>query len=470
MIARAAELLWGPFTVFLLFAAGIVFSMGTGFFILRHPLFLLRETALSLFYSPQKRETAISPFEALCTALAGTLGTGNMAGTAAAIALGGPGAIFWMMVCALLGMMTKAAECTLAVRFRTRLPQGEYRGGAMYYMRDGLGGPWKAAAFVFTAAMAVSALGTTAVQPYTMAAAVETAFGLPKAVTIAAASLLCARVIFFGSRGIARFCAWMTPLLCILYTGGCIAAIWIHRDAVLPALSLILRCAFSKEAAMGGAAGAGLRRAISIGFSKSTFTHEAGMGSASIVHASADARHPAAQGLLGAAEVFVDTLVICMLTALVILTAGEKIWMSGAAGIDLTMAAFRASLGVWGDCLIAVCSVLFAFSTMVSWSFEFETSMEWLFGRHPLLYRALYILPPFAVAGLDPSAVWQLVDFCTGIVVIPNVTALLLLSGVFFRLFDEYVSKEHALHRPLKSSRGVLSVSPRRILSSQSRR
>lgn len=436
-LAALADTLWGPFSIALLAFAGILFSCGTGWFLLRHPFFPLREAWRSLFSHPDSPQK-ISPFEALCTALAGTLGTGNMAGTAAAIALGGPGAVFWMMVCALLGMATKAAECTLAVLYRQTLPDGSYTGGAMYYMKDGIGGIFQPIAFLFAGAMALSALGTTAVQPYTMADSVETAFHIPRGVTIALSAVLCTYVLFRGKKGITRFCTRMTPALCLLYVLGALIALFLHRAQLPAALASILQEAFLPSAAAGGTAGYTLRCVIAQGFSKSTFTHEAGMGSAAMIHAAANVKHPAAQGMLGAAEVFIDTPVICLLTALVILTAGPDVSLAGEPGIGLTMAAFRTSLGVWGDRLIAVCCVLFAFSTMVSWSFEFETSMRYLLGEKPRLYRTLYALSPVLTVFFDARSIWNLVDVCTGLVVIPNVLALVLLSGRFFPLFTAY--------------------------------
>lgn len=440
MLLKLGEALWGMPTVFLLLFVGIFFTVGTKAFIFLHPVLTVKEVFSSLFGGSSQNKTVISPFEALCTALAGTLGTGNMAGTAAAIALGGPGAVFWMMVCALFGMMTKCAECTLAVHFRQKTKRG-YVGGAMYYMRDGLGGAWRFIATGFAAAMALSSLGTTAVQPYMMASSIEKAFGIEPAATVTAASFLCAAVIFTGSRGSAKFCSLITPLLCFLYVGGCFAALFIQRGEILHALALIVTEAFSPAAAAGGVSGAAIRKAMSEGFSKSTFTHEAGMGAAPMVHATADCSCGASQGMLGAVEVFVDTLVICLLTALVILTAGDISEFGKTPGIEMTMEAFKSVLGEYGEIMISICCVLFAFSTMVGWIFEFETSMRWIFGEHPIIYRILYLLPPILVTGKSPEWIWHLADVCTGLVVIPNAVAIMLLSGEFFPLFNSYCQK-----------------------------
>lgn len=444
MTSSLGDILWGMPTVFLLLITGAFFTLGTKFFIIRHPIVTLKAVLGGLFKKGQKSHSAISPYEALCTALAGTLGTGNMAGTAAAIALGGPGAVFWMMVCAMFGMMTKAAECTLAVHFRVKTERG-FTGGAMYYMRDGLGGIWKFIATFFALAMAAAALGTTAVQPYMMAVSVKNAFGVNETATVLVSSLLCAAVIFTGSKGASRFCAFMTPLLCLLYICGCCAVLIINNDAVPNALSRIINEAFSPSSAAGGLAGAAMKKAMSEGFSKSTFTHEAGMGAAPMVHASADASSSAEQGLLGAVEVFVDTIIICFLTALVILSGGEI--QSNSPGIEITMNAFESALGYTGAVLVSVCCVLFAFSTMVGWIFEFETSMRWVFGDHPIIYRCMYLIPPLLTAQKSPEWIWQLVDICTGLVVIPNTVAILLLSDVFLGIFNEFGSKRIKNHR-----------------------
>jgi len=428
---RMAQALWGLPTVVLLLAVGAVLTVRTRGFFLFHPHALLRELA-------HPARGGISPFAALCTALAGTLGTGNMAGTAAAIALGGPGAVLWMMVCALLGMTTKAAECALAVRYRRRDASGGFCGGAMYYMRDGLGGVWRGIASVFAAAMAVSALGTMAVQPAVLAQAAQQAFGVPQGVSAATAVALCAAVLFRGRGGAARACTVLMPALCTLYLGMSFWAIWVHRAALPQAVALIFTGAFSPRAAAGGLSGAAVRRAMSVGFSKSTFTHEAGMGSAPMVHAAADARCPAAQGLLGAAEVALDTLVICALTAFVILTAGEGVWRGAEPGIGITLAAFRRTFGAASDGLLAICIALFAFSTMIGWIFEFETCAAWLFGPHPTLCRIVYLLPPLFVVGMGAGELWALVDVCTGIVTVPNAVALLLLGGAFAETVREY--------------------------------
>jgi len=440
LTSSLGDILWGMPTVFLLLTTGVFFTVGTRFFVIRHPMITLKAVLVGLFKSRAKSHLAIAPYEALCTALAGTLGTGNMAGTAAAIALGGPGAVFWMMVCALFGMMTKAAECTLAVHFRVKTENG-FAGGAMYYMRDGLGGVWELIASIFALAMAAAALGTTAVQPYMMAASVKSAFGISETVTILVSLLLCAAVIFTGSKGASKFCAFMTPLLCLLYIGGCLAVIIINRSAIPNAIYSIVSEAFAPSSAAGGITGAAIKKAMSEGFSKSTFTHEAGMGAAPMVHAAADTNSSAAQGLFGAVEVFIDTIVICFLTALAILSCNEKIWKNGAPGINITMSAFESVLGQTGTALIAVCCVLFAFSTMVGWIFEFETSMRWIFGEHPIIYRCVYLLPSLFVIRKNPLWIWELVNICTGLVTIPNTVAILLLSGVFFDIFNDFRTK-----------------------------
>ncbi|WP_286846261.1 MULTISPECIES: alanine/glycine:cation symporter family protein [unclassified Aminobacterium] len=436
-----AGVLWGWPMMILIFACGLIFSIRTGFFQITHLGYILNNTLGKVFRKETNRgEGVMTPWQAVSTALAGTVGNGNIAGVATAIAMGGPGAIFWMWIVAFFGMMTKMVEVSLAVEYREKDSQGNYYGGPMYYIEKGLGPKWKPLAKFFAAMMVLGALGTAVwVQPHTMGMAMREAFNIPPIWTATVAVLLTALVIIGGFKRIGVFCEKLMPFMCLFYIIASLVIIIANITALPNALVLIFKSAFGPTPAIGGFAGSAILLTMKRGMSRGMFSNEAGMGSAPMVHATAITDHPIRQGLFGAFEVFIDTIVICTMTALVILVAAPNIWHSGLNGVELTFSAFQQFYGKWGTGIVAIGVLLAAFSTMVGYYIEYETSVVYLFGQKAVrFFRWIYLIPPFIAVSLSVEFVWTIVDISTGIEGLPNMLALLLLSGKFVQLFNDY--------------------------------
>jgi len=432
-------LVWGPPMLILIVGAGLFLSVKTGFFSLTKLGYILKNTLLKMFSKESKGEGEVTAFQAVATALAATVGTGNIAGVATAIALGGPGAVFWMWFAAVLGMTTKYAEVVLAVNFREKTEDGRFVGGPMYYITNGLNMKWLAVIFAVFGAFAAFGIGNM-VQSNSVAAALETSFGVAPLVTGLVLAVLTALVIIGGIKRIGAFTEKLVPFMAAIYIAGGLIIILMNIAKIPAAFGLIFSSAFTGHAAVGGFAGATLARALRYGVARGVFTNEAGLGSAPIAHAAATTDHPVRQGLWGVFEVFADTLVICSITALAIITSG--VWEGGATGAALTTAAFDASLP-GGGYIVSIGIVLFAFSTIVGWEYYGERCAEYLFGpKVNFIYRILWI--PFVVVGAIGGLgfVWDLADTLNGLMAIPNLIGVLLLSGTVFKLTKEYFSKE----------------------------
>ncbi|WP_312702256.1 sodium:alanine symporter family protein [Sedimentibacter sp.] len=432
-------LVWGPPMLILIVGAGLFLSVKTGFFSLTKLGYILKNTLLKMFSKESKGEGEVTAFQAVATALAATVGTGNIAGVATAIALGGPGAVFWMWFAAILGMTTKYAEVVLAVNFREKTEDGRFVGGPMYYITNGLNMKWLAIIFAIFGAFAAFGIGNM-VQSNSVAAALETSFGVAPLVTGLVLAVLTALVIIGGIKRIGAFTEKLVPFMAAIYIAGGLIIILMNAAKIPAAFGLIFSSAFTGHAAVGGFAGATLARALRYGVARGVFTNEAGLGSAPIAHAAATTDHPVRQGLWGVFEVFADTLVICSITALAIITSG--VWEGGATGAALTTAAFDASLP-GGGYIVSIGIVLFAFSTIVGWEYYGERCAEYLFGpKVNFIYRILWI--PFVVVGAIGGLgfVWDLADTLNGLMAIPNLIGVLLLSGTVFKLTKEYFSKE----------------------------
>ncbi len=444
-----AGLLWGWPMMILIAACGIVFTLGTGFFQIRHLPLIFRETIGKVLRGEKAEgKGTITPFQAISAALAGTIGNGNIAGVATAIALGGPGAVFWMWVMALLGMMTKFVEVTLAVLYREERPDGSFYGGPMYYIEKGLGKRWKPLAMFYGVMMILGALGTAVwVQPSTMATAVERTFGIKPLYTVIASVVLTASVVFGGFKRIGRFSEKITPFLVIFYVFFSIGIIGLNILNLPAVFALIFKSAFNGHSAVGGFAGATLMLTIRSGAARGTFSNEAGLGTAPMVHATAITDHPCNQGLYGAMEVFIDTIVMCTMTALVILCAAPDLWASGQNGVELTFAGFNSLYGHFGYAIVTITVVLAALTTMIGYYFEYKTSVVYVFGDKPLtlfIFNFLWLVPPFIALEKPINFVWTIVDISTGIEGIPNMIALLLLAPVFFKTYKGWL-KERGL-------------------------
>lgn len=419
--------------VALLLGAGVWLTLRSGIFQLRGLPFILKNTVGTLFQKDNNRkEKGISPFQAVTTALAGTMGVGNIAGVATALVAGGPGAIFWMWVGAFFGMTTKYAEIFLAVKHRRRDKDGRYYGGPMYYMQDSTGS--RTLGCIFAALCAACSFGIgNMTQVNSVSTAMRDAFAVPTWVSGVVVATIVALVVFGGVKRIARFNELMIPAITIVYLCCSGAFLWIHRAGISDAFALIFREAFHLRTAAGGLAGYGISRALSTGLSRGVFTNEAGLGSAPIAHSSADCKSPAHQGVWGIFEVFLDTIVVCTITALIVLIAGNGcLWQSGLDGAPLTSAAFADVFGSFGGKFVAVSLLIFAVSGMLGWCFYGESALNYLFrGNQTAIrgYRLAYLACIIIGAVAQVAFVWRLSDCLNALMAIPNMIALFRLRG-----------------------------------------
>lgn len=468
-------IVWGPLGLGLLFGTGLLLTVRTGGFQLRRCGYWMRHTLgailtdRSVTAHTAREEQAISQFQSLCTALASTIGTGNLVGVATAILSGGPGAVFWMWVMALLGMMTSYAENVLGIYYRRKDPAGGWRGGPMYYLRDGLGSrpgcklPGKVLAALFAAFCALASFGIGNLsQLNSIAGNLKAAFGVPEAATGAVLAAVSAVILLGGLKRVAAVAEKLVPAMALLYIVGALTVVGVHITAVPAALAAIVKGAFGLQAAGGGVVGYGLSRAITWGFKRGAFSNEAGLGSSVMVHAASNVKEPVQQGMWGIFEVFADTMVVCTLTALVVLTSGfvdpdTGRMAAGAAGSALVGQAFDAVFGTLGAKLIAVCVLLFAYSTTLGWSCYGCKAVEYLFGAEAGAgYRVLFVavMPLGAVMRLDLA--WALSDTFNGLMMLPNLIGVVALSGTVVRITQNYLARK--LHGsplpPLRSAWG----------------
>lgn len=385
----------------------------------------------------ERRQGDISPFQALTTALAATIGTGNIAGVATAITLGGPGAIFWMWVSAFLGMLTKYSEVVLAVHYRDEREGGVVTGGPMYFLHNGLRAPLLATLFAVFGFMAAFGIGNL-VQANSVADAVSTTFGFPPLYTGFILAFLVGTVIIGGIKRIGSFTEKLVPIMAVFYVTGALLIIATRIGQVPAAFLAIFQGAFTGTAAAGGFAGAAVTSAVRFGIARGIFTNEAGLGSASIAHASARTKHPAQQGMWGVMEVFIDTHVVCTITALTILITG--VWqIPGLEGAAMTTAAFNQGLPGPGGLIVAIGLIFFAFTTLVTWSFYGEKCFEYLFGERSVVFYRLLWLPLIIVGSVGGlRQVWAVADTLNSFMALPNLIGLLGLSGVVVRLTRDY--------------------------------
>lgn len=432
---------WGPPILVLIVGVGLFLSVKTGFFSITKLGYTLKNTLLKMFSKEQRGEGEVTAFQAVATALAATVGTGNVAGVATAIALGGPGAIFWMWLAAILGMTTKFAEVVLAVNFREKTEDGRFVGGPMYYIENGLGKSWKwlAVLFAFFGALASFGIGNMT-QANSVALAVQGSFKIPPLATGIVLAVLTGLVIVGGIKRIGAITEKLVPFMAAIYILGGLFILLSNVAAIPGAFAIIFKEAFTGTAAVGGFAGATMARAIRYGIARGVFTNEAGLGSAPIAHAAATTDHPVRQGLWGIFEVFADTIVICSITALAIITTG--VWETGESGAVLTTLAFNTAIP-GGGIIVTIGLVLFAYSTILGWAYYGERCLEYLAGTKPILaYRLIWVvfIVIGAVGGLE--FIWSLADTLNGLMAIPNLIGVLFLSGTVFKLTKEFFTKE----------------------------
>ena len=441
---------WGPIMLALLVGTGVYLTFRTGFIQVRRFGYIMKNTVGSLFTKKdgdKDHGSNLSPFQAVTTALAGTVGTGNVAGVTGAIFVGGPGAVFWMWVSAFFGMCTKYAEIALAMKYRVTDENGSYRGGPMYYIENGLGKNWKwlAALFAILGGLASFGIGNIA-QSSEIAGAMNGLVGLDPMITGVLLAVLVAVVVLGGVQRIGQVTSYMVPFMAIFYILAGITVIVLRITDVPAVLATIFTSAFSFEAVGGGVFGYAIMVAMKQGFARGVFSNEAGLGSAPIAHASSSTEEPAEQAMWGVFEVFIDTIVICTITSMAVLLSGMELGTDALAGYAskgaAAVAAFNSILpGTLGGTVIQVSLLFFALSTILSWSFYGERCWGYLTGNNKtvsMVYKLLFIA--FCVVGATGSGtlMWDIADTLNGMMAIPNLIALLALSGVVARITRDY--------------------------------
>jgi alanine or glycine:cation symporter, AGCS family len=435
-------LVWGAPMMILLIGTGVLLTFVTGFVQVRYFPRTLKEV-LGKLLKRGSGEGSVTPFQALSTALASTVGVGNIAGVCTAIFLGGPGALFWLILSGFVGMATKFAEVAVALHYRERDHDGTMRGGAMYVLAKGLRMPWLGKVFALLTATAAFGIGNM-VQANSVADAVRSSMGIAPWITGLVLAVLTALVILGGIKRIAEVTQFLVPFMCILYVAGAAAVLVRFAGQVPDAIALVFNSAFSGHAAAGGFAGAGVMAAVRFGIARGLFSNEAGLGSAPIVHASATTDHPIRQSMYGIFEVFVDTMVVCLMTGLAVLVTGA--WQSGETGAALAGRAFSIGLpGEAGHLIVSVSIILFAFSTLVGWSFYGETGAAFLFGTKAVLpYRVLWIGFVFLGSIGQLHLIWNIADTLNGLMAIPNLIGVLGSMALLRRLMREFFKPDTA--------------------------
>ncbi len=437
--AAFASFMWGPWLLVLL--------LGTGFWLtirLRGIQFRALFYALRLTFSKEREgEGDISHFGSLMTALAATVGIGNIAGVSTAVALGGPGAIFWMWITGLVGMATKYSEGFLAVKFRRINEKGEISGGPMYYLADGLKKKWLGMCFAAFGACAAFGIGNM-VQANTTAVAVNESTGFNSVTIGMLLAILTGLVVIGGIKRIADVASYLVPFMVAIYFAGALIVIFKHMDQLGSGLRMVFDHAFTGTAATGGFVGATLANGIRYGVARGLFSNESGMGSAPIVAAAARTNHPCKQALVSMTGTFIDTLIVCSITAMAISSTG--VWTSGETGVALTIQAFSAGLpGYWGKLLVTLGTITFAFSTILAWEYYGEKCFEYLFGeKYIFLYRYVWVIFVFIGAQIKLDMVWNISDAMNALMAIPNLIGLICLSGLLVRetqLYEEDVQQ-----------------------------
>lgn len=444
--------IWGVPAMICIIGVGLLLSIRTGFLQIRKFPYAMKVTLGRMLKKREASDGALTPFQAVCTALAATVGTGNVAGVAGAIAIGGPGAVFWMWISAILGMCTKFSEVTLAVHFRETNEKGELVGGPMYYIKNGLKKHWHWLAYLFSAFGVLTVFGTgNATQVNTITTAIDSALYNYNIISEDAAPMLnliigivlaglIALILLGGIKRIGQVTEKLVPFMAVMYIVLALGVVLLNIKNVPHVFGAILAGAFRPVSVTGGAVGS-FFMSMKKGVSRGIFSNEAGLGTGSIAHACADTRKPVKQGFFGIFEVFVDTIVICTLTALVILCSGVPIGYGEAAGAELTINGFTSVYGGWVSIFTAVAMCCFAFSTIIGWGLYGTRCIEFLFGfRANKPFMLLYALVAIVGATMNLGLMWSIAETFNGLMVIPNLIAVFLLSGVVVKLVREYFS------------------------------
>lgn len=448
--------IWGIPAMVCIIGVGLLLSVRTGFLQLRKFPYAIKTIIGRIFRKKDASDGAMTPFQAVCTALAATVGTGNIAGVAGAIAIGGPGAVFWMWCSALLGMCTKFSEVTLAVHFRERNKNGELVGGPMYYIKNGLGSRWQFLAVLYSLFGVLTVFGTgNATQVNTIVTAIDSAllaYGsslnsiLPTVnlVVGVVVAMMVAMVLLGGVKRIGSVTEKLVPFMALFYVVLALGVVVINYRSFPAVLASIVGGAFDPQAFTGGAIGS-IFLSMQKGVSRGIFSNEAGLGTGSIAHACADTSKPVKQGMFGIFEVFADTIVICTLTAMVILCSGVPVGYGSAAGAELTISGFTATYGGWSSIFTAVALCCFAFSTIIGWGLYGSRCIEFLFHTDKVVgpFLVVYSFVSILGATVDLGLLWSIADTFNGLMSIPNLIALLLLSGTVAKLTKDSLAMEN---------------------------
>ena len=446
--------IWGVPAMICIVGVGLLLSIRTGFLQIRKFPYAMKVTIGRMLKKREASDGALTPFQAVCTALAATVGTGNIAGVAGAIAIGGPGAVFWMWISALLGMCTKFSEVTLAVHFREKNAEGDLVGGPMYYIKNGLKKQWHWLAYLFAAFGVLTVFGMgNATQVNTITTAIDSAlynYGVISEQNVSTLNLvigiilavLIGLILLGGIKRIGQVAEKLVPFMAVIYIILAIGVVILNYRNIPTVFASIFKGAFSPASVTGGAVGS-FFMSMKKGVSRGIFSNEAGLGTGSIAHACADTRKPVKQGFFGIFEVFVDTIVICTLTALVILCSGVPVGYGDAAGAELTILGFTSTYGSWVSIFTAIAMCCFAFSTIIGWGLYGTRCVEFLLGtRANRPFMILYALVAIVGATMELGLMWNIAETFNGLMVIPNLIAVFLLSGVVVRLVKEYFDRE----------------------------
>ena len=447
--------IWGVPAMICIIGVGLLLSVRTKFLQIRKFPYAMKQTIGKIFDKKDASDGAMTPFQAVCTALAGTVGTGNIAGDAGAIAIGGPGAVFWMWISALLGMCTKFSEVTLAVHFREKNAVGDWVGGPMYYIKNGLKKHWHWLAFLFALFGVLTVFGTgNATQVNTITTAIDSALlsfniipeSSTKVVNLVMGiivAILVAMILLGGVKRIGRVTERLIPFMALLYIVLAFGVIILNIDRVPGVFHSIIDGAFHPASVTGGIVGS-FFLSMKKGVARGIFSNEAGLGTGSIAHACADTGEPVKQGMFGIFEVFTDTILICTLTAMVILCSGIPVGYGADAGAELTISGFTATYGNWVSIFTAIALCCFAFSTIIGWGLYGSRCMEYLSSEKWVKpFMVVYALVAIVGATMDLGMLWSIAETFNGLMAIPNLIALFLLSGTVVKLVKDYFARQH---------------------------
>ena len=441
---RIRDILWGPWTLIFIASVAVYFTAKSGFFQLRQFRLIWQNTFGKIFVKSERTDRGkMTPFQATATALASTVGMGNIAGVATALSVGGPGAIFWMWILALLGMMTKTAEITLAVHYRETDKKGQLHGGPMFYIKKALG--WNFLAKLFSIGVLINALLTaTLIQAHTVGRAFLSSYNLSPYILTGIMAVLTGIVIIGGIKRIGQFCEKLVPLMSVVYFFAGLVIFFINASEIPHVFALIFKHAFSAAPVVGGFAGATIAKALQNGMSRGMLSNEAGLGTAPMAHATANTEHPFKQGIWGAFEVFTDTLVICTITSFAILSTG--VLSTGESGIELVMAAFSTVFSQnLANVLLSVSILTFCLTTQIGFFIYYENAVGHVFGKTAIKYlKWFYLIPGVVFAGVaDVDKLWVFADISVAVCSLPNLVAILALSGAFFKLMNDFLEGRH---------------------------